>query len=233
VGPPDAIAIGSPMVWIGGLLAARKGDASEHGGAIMAGAASVQIGGAPPGVTMVRRGKIWVVVDRVHKTITLIGVQQYSCAGASADYIDKATKCINSTWSGPTTFEGETYQVNSMIQGTGGKDNPSEAQVCVVHTTDPPAVTSQKDPSNQPLNANGVGHQHDTDTDGGTLTPAHEFGHSMGLPDEYTEGPKNPDGTRNVTRTGPPGGIMGYTDPGSRPTPGNFNSIVNGTGLSP
>ena len=69
--------------------------------------------------------------------------------------------------------------------------------------------------------------------DGTQLTVAHEFGHSMGLPDEYTEGPRNPDGTRNLVRTGPPNGLMGYINPGARPTPDNFNSLVTGNGLAP
>ena len=55
----------------------------------------------------------------------------------------------------------------------------------------------------------------------------------MGLPDEYTEGPRNSDGTRNIVRTGPPNGIMGYINPGAAPTPANFNSLATGNGLAP
>lgn len=45
VGPPDAIAIGSVTVFIGGLPAARMGDATVHGGVIVLGAATVITGG--------------------------------------------------------------------------------------------------------------------------------------------------------------------------------------------
>jgi hypothetical protein len=44
VGPPDMIAMGSPTVLIGGLMAARMGDPTVHGGVIVMGAPTVMIG---------------------------------------------------------------------------------------------------------------------------------------------------------------------------------------------
>lgn len=44
-GPPDTIVAGSSTVFIGGMPAARLGDATAHGGLIIAGSATVQIGG--------------------------------------------------------------------------------------------------------------------------------------------------------------------------------------------
>jgi uncharacterized Zn-binding protein involved in type VI secretion len=44
VGPPDSIILGSPTVMIGGMLAARMGDATAHGGTIVLGAPTVLIG---------------------------------------------------------------------------------------------------------------------------------------------------------------------------------------------
>ncbi len=44
-GPPDATVIGSSTVLIGGMPAVRLGDETEHGGEIVAGAATVMIGG--------------------------------------------------------------------------------------------------------------------------------------------------------------------------------------------
>lgn len=44
VGPPDSILMGSPTVLIGGLMAARMGDPTVHGGVIVTGAPTVQIG---------------------------------------------------------------------------------------------------------------------------------------------------------------------------------------------
>ena len=45
VGPPDTILAGSGTVNIGGLPAARVGDSSSHGGSIVLGAPTVNIGG--------------------------------------------------------------------------------------------------------------------------------------------------------------------------------------------
>lgn len=43
-GPPDVVAFGSPTVSICGAPAARLGDMSAHGGVIVSGAGTVQIG---------------------------------------------------------------------------------------------------------------------------------------------------------------------------------------------
>jgi uncharacterized Zn-binding protein involved in type VI secretion len=45
VGPPDVIAKGSATVMIGGSPAARMGDMTAHGGVIVAGLPTVNIGG--------------------------------------------------------------------------------------------------------------------------------------------------------------------------------------------
>lgn len=44
-GPPDTIAKGSSTVMIGGKPAARVGDSTAHGGSIVAGCPTVNIGG--------------------------------------------------------------------------------------------------------------------------------------------------------------------------------------------
>lgn len=45
VGPPDTIAMGSGTVMIGGMPAARMGDMTSHGGTIVLGCPTVNIGG--------------------------------------------------------------------------------------------------------------------------------------------------------------------------------------------
>ncbi len=49
VGPPDMIMMGSPTVLIGFLMAARLGDPTVHGGVIVLGAPTVEIGEAGMG----------------------------------------------------------------------------------------------------------------------------------------------------------------------------------------
>jgi len=44
VGPPDVIAMGSPTVLIGNMMAARLGDPTVHGGVIVVGCPTVMIG---------------------------------------------------------------------------------------------------------------------------------------------------------------------------------------------
>jgi len=44
-GPPDSIVKGSMTVFIGGRMAARQGDLTAHGGVIVGGLPTVQIGG--------------------------------------------------------------------------------------------------------------------------------------------------------------------------------------------
>ena len=44
VGPPDTIAMGSPTVMIGNMMAARMGDPTMHGGVITIGCPTVMIG---------------------------------------------------------------------------------------------------------------------------------------------------------------------------------------------
>ena len=52
VGPPDAIAMGSPTVLIGNLMAARLGDPTVHGGVIVQGFPTVMIGIPGQGSTL-------------------------------------------------------------------------------------------------------------------------------------------------------------------------------------
>lgn len=230
VGPIDAISMGSPTVFIGKLPASRLTEVTEHKGVVVTGFPPVLIGDPPPWVTVVRRGKILVIVNSKEHTIRIVGVQEFKGDGASDAYVKKATDCINKTWSGPTTLNGEPYNVDCMVTGrkTGNPADPLANEINVKQTSDPPSVTTRNDPSTQSLWGNGPGQQHSTDADGGVVVPAHEFGHSMGLADEYREGPRAPNGDRTIVRTGPSGGLMGYIDPGSRPTPGNFNDLVNG-----
>jgi uncharacterized Zn-binding protein involved in type VI secretion len=52
VGPPDTIAQGEPTVVIGDKDAARRGDPTDHGGRIVMGCMTVNIGSSPQAETL-------------------------------------------------------------------------------------------------------------------------------------------------------------------------------------
>jgi RHS repeat-associated protein len=205
---------------------------------------------ADPNIKVIQRGNVTITVDFVKKTITLEGTQEYYGPGADQAYADRATKIINDTWSGAIKFdEFDTgakedfvdYTVVSKVKGQVRQESdpatPGTNQICVKKTVDPADVTSQKDPSNQSYYGRGPGNQHSTDVDDGYLIVAHEFGHSMGLKDEYIEFFTDPLGQpvnkvtheRMLIHTGPEGGIMGHSfESEARPTSENFSDLIWG-----
>ena len=184
---------------------------------------------------VIKRGNVTIAICKPKKTITMTGTQEYSGDGATQEYADKASAQINKEWSGPVKYEGEDYQATADIKGTvqkpGDPPAPGANHIVVKKTDDPPSVTTVKDPSNQPYYGKTPGKQHSTDTDNDKIVP-HEFGHSLGLPDEYKE-EKQPDGSRKTVRTGPPGGLMGGIEPDAKPTQQNWDSLITGKGLQP
>jgi hypothetical protein len=192
-------------------------------------------------ILIARRGNVYVVVDKKNKVIVLLGTQEFHGPGATQAYVNRATGQINYIWSGTTTFEGEQYQVRSLITGSiRGGDSRFDAlsgatQIYVHHTTLSAAAMSNTNPANQAPYDRGSflfgssGTQYSTAADSGS-TVAHEFGHSMGLEDEYKEGPRNPDGTRTtIPCQVHPACLMGHSN--GTPTPEDYNSLITGRGL--
>jgi hypothetical protein len=186
-------------------------------------------------IQTVQRGKFTIDVDRCKKTVTIKGKEEFFGPGASQTVVDNAILSINSTWSGNTKFEGDTFTVKSEVTGSLRKESDpqdsSANQMLVKMTTDPPNVHKNKDPANQPFYGTSPGMIHNNEDDGGTLTIPHEMGHAMGLKDEYSEGPRDASGNRTLVRTGPAGGLMGYIDSGSKPTDDNYNALITGNNL--
>lgn len=227
VGATDTIASGAGTVFIGKLPAARLDEPSEHGGLVRQGAAGVMIGEDPAGVTVIRRGKFLIIVNDLLGKIYIVGVVEYAGDGVSATFIDGAVGDINQVWSGSCVHDGRTYEVESMVTGRRSIGDPAANQVEVVHSDNDHAYNSRHDPAHQPFNGDGTGYQHDTDLDG-RHTPAHEFGHSLGLPDEYETTTVN--GER-MSIPAPGSGIMGSTAPNQKPTQANYDSLLSGNGL--
>ncbi len=188
-------------------------------------------------ITIVRRGNVFVIVDKKNKVIVLLGTQQFHGNGATQAAVDKATNVINKTWSGSTTWNGESYQVRSLITGSvrGADETPIAGanQIKLVFSSDPEVGTGQRDPAFQYFYDNGGGYQHTNDLDNGRVTSAHEFGHAMGIDDEYRPGPNDAQGRRTSISLSPPGSLMGENSSVARPTVANYNMLITGIGLVP
>ena len=225
-GDEHVIDRGCGTVFVGGLPLARRSDPLDPDGRVVQGWGSVLCGDRP-GVTIERRGEFFLIVDPSQRTVRIAGIQEYKGAGATDAFIAEATAQINDVWTATFQRDGETWRLETRIVGQRWTSQPRSNDIEVAHSEHGISTTSQKDPSWQERGGD-EGYQHDTDNAEGDLVSAHEFGHAIGLEDEYEEGPRNADGTRNTVRTGPAGGIMGHIEPGSRPTQQNVEALLAG-----
>jgi hypothetical protein len=241
---PVLLPFGLPTVHVNGFPACRSAPAPDLtacgaflGDAKLKAARTTLLGVPALGVQVVQRGNVFLVIDPAARVIVMLGMEEYFGNGATQAFVDKAVRIINRTWSGPTTVNGQNYTVYSLISGRVGTEKESATpglnHVRVAQTSTPTKVLDETDPAYQSPYGRKPGYMHSNEDDDGRVGIAHEFGHTMGLPDEYVEGPPNPDGTRNVTFTGPRDGLMGYTNPWAKPTPQNFSDLINGTNLLP
>jgi hypothetical protein len=193
---------------------------------------SRRFGGGPwrKDVTIVRRGNVWVIVDKKNKVIVLLGTQEFRGPGATPDYIRRATQDINNVWSGTTTFEGEQYNVRSLITGSAGAGDLQGANDIYVGTDNARAWQSYYGREGFFGSREDYGGRQDI-SDVNNHTPAHEFGHALGIPDEYTDQKDAAGNVFSVPHNPGSNDLMGYTGPGARPSTGNYNSIITGSGL--
>ncbi|GGJ10501.1 PAAR domain-containing protein [Neoroseomonas lacus] len=211
IGPPDVIAQGSTTVLSCKMPQSRILDTSLHGGMIILGCFTVLVGGAAANMQSqaaaiaAHNGSTRVYVDPITKTVYITTNMEYSGPGATQAYADAAKKQIEDTWSGTMTVNGETYAVNVQVNtkvNTSGTATAGYDQI----TVDP-----AQNRMDQSLYGNGEGRQTPAAaTDAGRPRRiAHEYGHTLGLDDDYHDTPtgtaKNPGA--------PPNDIMAETWP--------------------
>ncbi len=242
---PNPLVWGSETVLIEGKFASRKTDQSLCTGEVTMGAATVDIGGptlkfkAHPGwFPGSRAGNSLVAISTETKNIYILSFLEYSGPNASADYAARAEAQIEAMWGGrTTTINGETYTVNvdvtSQYRPPGSSPTDGYDQIIVDDSTTR---------SNQMLYGNGDGHQTSSDANPGNYVAAHEYGHSLGLEDEYHDTyswqwgwppvknngsvPNDPTKVNNImSQTWPSGG----QDP--HPYDDQYQQILNNYGL--
>lgn len=174
-------------VRIGGQFASRVTDTAMcHGpmATIVTGSANVLIDGSVLNFHPSQHGgNSLVAVDPESKTIFIQSFLEYSGPGASQTYAKAAKQNIEDTWGGTCQHKGETYKVEvhvSTIVQTGGTPTPGY---------DPIIVDPATPRSNQTLWGAGEGHQTPKDADAPNRVAAHEYGHTLGLGDEYHDTP--------------------------------------------
>lgn len=226
VGPPDIVTQGAATVLVGGMPGARMTDAALHGGTVVIGAPTVLIGGpvanlaAQAPTVLARGGSTRVYVDPITKTVYITTNIEYTGPDATQAYADAARAQIESTWGGQMNHDGEVYQVQVQVNqrvNPNGALTPGYDQVIVDGTTNRMSQT---------LYGNGPGYQTPAAaTDAGRPRRiAHEYGHTLGLDDDYHDTPtgsvpNDPSRTHDImTQTWPdadgtlPGPDQGHYD---------------------
>lgn len=145
-------------------------------------------------------GSTTVSVDDVNHKVTIETCMEFSGSGATREYADAAKKQIEDTWTGTMTRNGKPYdvvvKVDAKVKGAGA----------ACPNCDPIRVDRGNARMNQTLFGAGPGNQAaDAATDAARPRRiAHEYGHTLGLPDDYVDSPnggsvpKDPNRKNNI-----------------------------------
>jgi hypothetical protein len=128
-------------------------------------------------------GSTTVSVDDLAQVITIRTNMEFSGSDASADYAKAAKKQIEDTWSRTCIRNGKVYRVKVEINTKLNSKGPPTADY------DQIIVDKKTTRMNQTLFGAGPGNQTPeaaTDRDRPRRI-AHEYGHTLGLPDDYEE----------------------------------------------
>jgi uncharacterized Zn-binding protein involved in type VI secretion len=212
VGPPDVISMGASTVIVCGTPAARITDQTLHGGKLIMGCPTVIIGDPSANATAQAavvaahpNGSTRVYVDPITHTVFISTNLEYTGSGANQAMADASKQAIENTWGRTLTYQGQNYNVTMLINtkvNPAGPATPGYDQILVNDSTKR---------ADQTLYGDGPGHQ---PPNSGLnplkpLSPAHEYGHTLGLDDDYTDTP-----TGSVPKPGtPPNNIMSSTWP--------------------
>lgn len=198
----DAVLSGASTVLVNGLPAARLADTTAHGGGVITGAADVLLSAATVKGKQLRNSKgnltnNYVAYDPDSGRLFIVSYIQYSGPDTSQAFADAAKKDIESMWSGEHDIRGKPTEVTVKVNTISDKHaQPGYDQVNVDATIDR---------ANQTLGG-GPGQQHPVDdlATNNSFVPAHEYGHTLGIEDQYMDvkgkgSVPDPSKTKNTT----------------------------------
>jgi hypothetical protein len=174
------------------------------------------------------RGHSMVAISKDTKNIYILSFLEFFGRSASQDFADRAKAQIEKMWGNKlANVNGENYKVNvqveTSVRGVGDAATPGYDQVSVDPANGRP---------NQALFGDGVGQQVPNAADANNYVAAHEYGHSLGLQDEYHDTPAGsvPNDPSKVNN------IMAQTWPGANGTPpgpysDQYDNILHNYGL--
>jgi hypothetical protein len=138
-------------------------------------------GTAPAAKSSSKGGSTTVAVDDTNQTVKIKTKMEFTGPDATPEYAAAAKKQIEETWSGTMMRNGKSYKVTTEVETSvnkSGKPTPGFDQIL---------VDKKNTRMSQTLYGSGPGYQTpDAATDAGRPRRiAHEYGHTLGLNDQY------------------------------------------------